>query len=354
MSDIVTQLFGLTGKLIGFLLSWPFLLFVFLFWVVNRYRDQIGSMLDRRGAVKAAVISQAVQRGLEPIGKQLEAVVPNISALKREVDQLRTEQSKDKLTPALDAVQKKIAALEGRLTAMLAESERVLRNELSQGLTKERETSAQESTKLSEDFTAQQRQLATLAPQAGVDALAASLEPTRTELAAVTDAIALLRTQVDAAASKREIERLERDSASIKSALDAVTDLVREVETKAKSAPKQLERIMADAQEPVRRGMESLASEVDALRIQLASAAEAATSDRLQQELAGLKDSVDSLQQGLESVKGEIERRAAGPAETVPREVTAGKETAVARQRQSKAPDKPQATKPKRTPKRAG
>ncbi len=67
MTKLIEQVLGLTDKLMGSLLDWPFLLFVVAVWIMSRYRDQIGSMLDRRGAVGAGVVIKAVRREMEPV-----------------------------------------------------------------------------------------------------------------------------------------------------------------------------------------------------------------------------------------------------------------------------------------------
>ena len=258
MTDIVSQLFGLTEKLIGLLLSWPFLLFAFLFWVVNRYRDQIGSMLDRRGAVKASVLSKAVKQELEPVSKELETIVPTVSALRYELDQLKAAHAEDKLTPALEPIRKLIAALDGRISEVRAESGGLVREELSAALAREREVVCQDLTKFGEALAAQQCRLATLAPREAVDALAAGLEPTRAELAAMSDAIALLHTEMDAGASKNDIERLQQELATLKGAVETLQD-------RLKSAQTELEARLADRVETLSRDMGVVKETVDRL-----------------------------------------------------------------------------------------
>ena len=71
MLNIVELLTQLVGKVIEHVFNWPFLLFVFLVWLVARFKNQIGSMLDKRGAVPASELSSKIHKEVDPLNKEL-------------------------------------------------------------------------------------------------------------------------------------------------------------------------------------------------------------------------------------------------------------------------------------------
>ena len=47
MVSIFDQALQMTGKVLGHILDWPFLLFVLVVWILVRYRDQIDNVLGQ-------------------------------------------------------------------------------------------------------------------------------------------------------------------------------------------------------------------------------------------------------------------------------------------------------------------
>lgn len=112
MANLFEQLFMLIGGVVKYLLDWPFLLFVFLVWVAGRYRDQIGSFLDRRGAIKTSDLSPAVRRELEPIIKELGEIKPAVADLQIRLLKMESRHSDYRLAQAVEPIENRIRSLE--------------------------------------------------------------------------------------------------------------------------------------------------------------------------------------------------------------------------------------------------
>lgn len=112
MLNLLDQLLGLTAKVLGHLLDWPFLLFIFLVWLANRYRDQIGSALDRRGAIKRSELASAIRDELDPLNRDLGDLKPDVSQLRTRVAKIEALQSEYALEQLLKPIKAKLTALE--------------------------------------------------------------------------------------------------------------------------------------------------------------------------------------------------------------------------------------------------
>lgn len=131
MVNIVDQVLGLTGKLITSILSWPFLLFVLLVWLANRYRDHIGSILDRRGAVKRADFSSAVRTELEPVNKEIGDLKLVVDDLRSQLMKIETGRSGYTITSAIEPIDGRIKALETGIEKAQSEMKDLLSKDLS-------------------------------------------------------------------------------------------------------------------------------------------------------------------------------------------------------------------------------
>lgn len=106
MVSIFDQILQMTGKVLGHILDWPFLLFVLVVWILVRYRDQIGSALDRRESIKRAELLSAVREELAPVRKDVGDLKVEVMQLKADlvkVEATQTEYATGRLLGPIDA-----------------------------------------------------------------------------------------------------------------------------------------------------------------------------------------------------------------------------------------------------------
>ncbi len=125
MLNLLDQLLGLTANVLGLLLDWPFLLFIFLVWLASRYRDQIGSALDRRGAIKRSELASAIRDELDPITKDLGEIKPDVSQLRTRAAKIEARQSQYASEQLLKPVNVRVHALEESIGNMQARMEQI-------------------------------------------------------------------------------------------------------------------------------------------------------------------------------------------------------------------------------------
>lgn len=134
MVNVVDLVMGLTGKLITSLLSWPFLLFVLIIWLANRYRDHIGSILDRRGAIKRADFSSAIRNELESVNKEIGDLKLLASELKSQVGKIGAAPVGDAIGSVLEPIDGRIKTLETGIETVRSDMQHLLVTRLSEEL----------------------------------------------------------------------------------------------------------------------------------------------------------------------------------------------------------------------------
>ncbi|MFH1116110.1 MAG: hypothetical protein V1792_19530 [Pseudomonadota bacterium] len=125
MFNLLDQLLGLTSKVMGLLLDWPFLFFVILVWLASRYRDQIGSALDRRGAIKRGELASAIRDELDPITRDLGEIKPEVFQLRTRVAKIEALQSHYASERLLKPVSTRVEALEESMRGMQSRLEEI-------------------------------------------------------------------------------------------------------------------------------------------------------------------------------------------------------------------------------------
>jgi len=134
MASLFEQLFILIGRVAKHLLDWPFLLFILLVWIASRYRDQIGSFLDRRAAIKPFDLSAAVRKELEPIIKELGDLQPAVADLQTQLLKLESRHSDYRLAQAVEPVEARVRSLEEALQRLTPRDESLSDQELHEKL----------------------------------------------------------------------------------------------------------------------------------------------------------------------------------------------------------------------------
>jgi archaellum component FlaC len=321
MTTIIERLIELTGKLMNTLLDWPFLGFVFLLWIANRYRNQIGSFLDRRGTVPAGDISKAVKQNLEPISSDVADLRTAILDLRRQMTRL--DDSESRRAQILEPVNVKIASVEEAVAKLRLRFEGMNHKELPELLTRGLDPLRKDLSLLRDDFERIGTELAAFALKEGVDRLESSVdelkksvEPLSNDLNLLRDTLGRAQTELETFASKDVVETLQTVTRAVEEQLRGVRD-----------------------------SLSTLQSKTEAF-------APAETVVQLEKELGGLKSTVADLTAVVRSVPAELAEKLAREVEPINKEVgllklsveqlqsqPRGKGTAEAKESQAKSKD---------------
>lgn len=273
MLNLLDQLLGLTAKVIGFLLDWPFLLFVFLVWLVSRYRDQLGSVLDRRGTVRRSDLSSAIREELDPLTKDIGDLKPDVSTLRTKVAGIEAKQSEYATERFLEPIGQRVKALEVAVEKMQSDVDRLAGIDFQEQLS----SSIEPVDKAMESFRRDVEQLTSrLDPvstdvnkvKQGLEDLSAGFQPVQKEMDSLRKTVEQVESQLDAGVSSDSFQQLQGDLEQFREELgglnDAVAGLKSDVEAQAKlveAAPAQLKQAASQADLiPLRVMKDALAS----------------------------------------------------------------------------------------------
>ena len=229
MLNLLDQLFGLTAKVLEFIFNWPFLLFVFLVWIVNRYRDQIGSTIDRRGTIRRGEISSAIREELDPLTKDIGDLKPDVYTLRTQVARIEARQSDYTSESLLGPITARVQALEQALEKMHTSVDRLagmdFQEQLSNGISP--------ITEELEGFRRDVELLTTRLDRVGTDmdefkqemaALRNGFEPVKKDVDSVTEALKGLQSQTEAQESTESFQQLQGDMQQFRKELTGLTD----------------------------------------------------------------------------------------------------------------------------------
>ncbi len=316
MINLIEHVLGLTDKLMGSLLDWPFLLFVVVVWIMSRYRDQIGSMLDRRGAVGAGVVIKAVRREMEPVLTQVAGLGQAVSDLRYEVERLQALHAENRLSRVLEPVNQKIKTLQEAIARTQAHTEKMISKDVPDALSQERASVRGEIETVRQSVDQQAARIETRAAQEAVDRIGAQVEAARVELESVTKMLRDLQSHSEKLASKtsteqlkQEIDSLAQDSVELKSSLARLDAATRSLST-------ELADRLDQEVGPVRGVLEGLQESVGRLGQGLEQAATRDVTDRLQsevapltKELAALRETVGRFEAAINTTSQELGER---------------------------------------------
>lgn len=328
MTKLIELALGLTDKLMGSLLDWPFLLFIVAAWVLTRYRDQIGSMLDRRGAVGAGVVISAVRREMQPVLTEVEGLAKAVSELKYEVERLQALHSENRLSRVLEPVKQRISGLEEAIARTQTETERIVRKDVSETLTKERSAVKAEIDNIRQVLDQYAARIKSLAAQEVVDRTNADVKAAQAELGAVTKTVHELQSYTETLAKKDATEDLKKEIQALAQGSQELRKSLVDLESLAKSLPAEVEGRFHGELTSLRGELSSAQETVAQLAAGLGRAATKDVTDKLQAEvdpliaeLATLKESIASFDASVAATAQELKDRVAGEVTPLAKEV---------------------------------
>ncbi len=228
MLNLLDQLLGLTAKVLGYLLDWPFLLFVFLVWLASRYRDQIGSALDRRGAIKRSELASAIRDELEPITRDIGDLKPDVSQLRTKVAKIESLQSEYASERLLKPVNARVQSLEETVQEIQTRVSEVagvdLRSEISERLApvnKELELLRETLDRLAQEIQPFSEEVGKV--KQSLEQISQRLDPVDRSMENLETALKRLESRVGEAPSAETVQQLHREVAQMGEELSGVT-----------------------------------------------------------------------------------------------------------------------------------
>lgn len=312
MTTIIERLVELTGKFMSILLDWPFLGFVFLLWIANRYRNQIGSFLDRRGAVPAGDISKAVKQNLEPVASDLTDLRAAILDLRRQM--ARIDDFESRRAQILEPVNAKISTVEEAVAKLRIRIEGMNHKELPELLTRGLDPLRKDLSLVKEDVEKIQTELTAFVPKEGIERLESSVEelnkgfePLRNDLNQLKESLMRVQSEFGMFASKDAVETLQTVMRTVEEQLRGVRENLSVLQSKTETFA--LAEAAARVEEELDRlksSMVNLTALVESVPAELAEKW-ARDVEPINKEMGLLKLSVEQLQPELKG-KGTVEQ----------------------------------------------
>lgn len=323
MTHFINQLLELTGRLIEGILNWPFLLFAFAVWLVLRYRDQIGSILDRRGTVKLGAIHKTVRIELEPILAEFESLKTAFGEIKAKVDGLIALNFDTRLLNALQVADVQFSRLEEASRTIRRELDRVVCTHIPEMFVIERTKTENLISVLQAELTKLGSQLDVLQKEmdnyrhvvfAEISLLRQALHTTESELRNVATSIeANFRGQLDALTTETQtlrssIDQLGHDVHQAAS-LKALSSLERKVQPLAVDVSNLRDSLTTFASE-LRSTTSSLQSDFTSQIVQIATETELlkSTIEKITRDLneTASRETVEGFQRSFASLLEDV------------------------------------------------
>ena len=248
MIHLVEQTLGFVGNLIGRLLDWPFLLLILVVWLVSCFRDQIGSMLDRRSAVGAGELSKKIHAEVDPVTEKLGVLTSQVADLQSQMRKVEDVQSIERQNRMLKPIVAKVETLEK------------------------------------------------LIPQ-----IQAGLSPLKESLGRVDALVGNL-------ASKEDLETLKSSVAPMDGQMKDLREMVAGLQTSVGASPWNgpLNEVRSQM-EPLNRSFEKFSQSLEALQGQVSESVPKAVTDKLQHDVPTLSAEISAVKATVESLTGRID-----------------------------------------------
>jgi predicted nucleic acid-binding Zn-ribbon protein len=242
MLNLLDQLLGLTVKVLDVLFAWPFLLFVFLVWLVSRYRDQIGATLDRRGAIKRSELSSAIREELDPINKDLGNLKPDVSQLRTQMAKLEASQSEYASERLLDPITAKVKALEETSRDMKSELDRLSGIDVDEWVSKGLEPVGEDLTNLGRRLDELTKKFEPINAEMesirkNMEQLADKFGPVNEQVENLGQRVIDMESRQDSSSSTDSVKQLQVDTEQMGKELSGLSEAVALLKSEVETAP---------------------------------------------------------------------------------------------------------------------
>lgn len=305
MVGIIDQFIELNGRLLNNLFDWPFLAFVFLVWLANRYRDQIGSMLDRRNTIPSGELSKTVKAQLEPLARNVAQLGSEVSELSGKVlGSLHPGTADDMLKP----INARISVVEDALASIRTRIEGFNHKELPELVTRGLEPLSRELDKMKDDVQQIRSNTESYASQEMVANFKDSLDLLGSNLAALKLSLSELGATTNSFALKTDVKQIETASAAaaeqIKSSIGGMQTRLSDLGTGLTKLEEQLAAVASkEALGQLTSELKLLSSDVNTIKEALTTIQPTLVSrgsfDELQNVVTGMQARIDQVTHNL-------------------------------------------------------
>ncbi len=294
MFSIVESLINLVGRVIDNILSWPFLLFIFLVWLVTRFKNQIGSMLDRRGSVPAGELSGKIHKEVNPLSKDLSLIKSQVTDLQFQMRRVEDASSENRQIGALNPIKAKVNILEGqsqKLESLIGDLS-AADEKISRTLNPFQDQLKDYMTTL-DDFKAK---IELAASKDNISSLNSELQKIGEDISTLKNQVNEFHDKIQQAADKEEV------SASIKSGISAAEGKIA-LDTKAK-----LEPVSQDLSS-LKTSVESLQEKIEQLPTADALKAIESETQKSSESMSAVKSQITGFINDLELIRSELQAK---------------------------------------------
>lgn len=306
---LIEQFMELNGRVLNNVFDWPFLAFVFLVWLANRYRDQIGSMLDRRNTIPSGELSKNVKVQLEPLVRDVAQLGSEVSELKSKmVESLHPGTADDMLNP----INARISVVEDTLGSIRTRIEGFSHKDLPELVTRGLEPLSRELDKMKDDVQQIRSNTESYASQEMVANFKGSLDLLSSDLSALKLSLSELGAMTDSFALKTDVKEIGTASVAaveqVKSSVSGMQTQLSDLGTVLAKLEKQLSAgASKEALTQVQSDLKLVSSDVNTMRETLATMQPTLVSrgsfDELQSVVAGMQTRIDQVTHNLLQVE---------------------------------------------------
>ncbi|AFM23874.1 hypothetical protein [Desulfomonile tiedjei] len=302
---LIDQFMELNGRVLNNVFDWPFLAFVFLVWLANRYRDQIGSMLDRRNTIPSGELAKNVKVQLEPLVRDVAQLGSEVSELKSKmVESLHPGTADDMLNP----INARISVVEDTLGSIRTKIEGFNHKDLPELVTRGLEPLSRELDKMKDDLQQMRSDTESYVSQEMVADFKGALDLLSSDLAALKLSLSELGAITTSFASKTDVKEIQTASVAaveqVKSSVSGMQAQLSDLGAGLTKLEKQLSAgASKDALTELQSELKLLSSGVSTMRETLASMQPTFVSrdsfDELQSVMTGMQTRVDQVTANL-------------------------------------------------------
>jgi predicted nucleic acid-binding Zn-ribbon protein len=314
--SIFDGIFGILSKLIGLVFDWPFLLFAFLVWMATRFRDQIGSILDRRGAIPAEELSSRIRQELESVSREVAALSGELADLQQQMSKMENTVSRSTGDAVLDPIRTKLNSIDARTAGIRSDLNEVSRDEqksreVIEANRKQVEQIASLTAAL-KDETAKNHQetLSASAPKEAVEAVQARVDSVESGIREIGAQVAEIRTAAENAVSRDSLELLKAELKPTLVEIDGLKSAIKDFQSRLESEPwNEAAAMLTTRIEPIRADLDKMSETIDEMRRETGGMVPRDVTDRLDEGLGAVSREISTIKESFLSLAGRIENQ---------------------------------------------
>ncbi|HMK36456.1 MAG TPA: hypothetical protein VK463_15385 [Desulfomonilaceae bacterium] len=305
MIHLVEQILELVGTLIGYVLNWPFLLVVFLVWLVSRFRVQIGSMLDRRSSVAAGELSKKIQEALDPLAARVGTLISQVSDLQLQMRKVEDVQSIERQNRAMQPLVEKIEALEKGISQIQNNVATFSIRDVPQQLQAALDPIQAHMKTFGDSLAEFEERIQKAASGAELEDVRIRTDGLLDKVGTLADSLMRIDELVGNAVSSADLERVKSEIGRTGRDVQEMGVILASLKTSIESSP--WKDYVGEVRSHLNQDLEKLFVSFDSLQAQVKTCTPGSVTAKLQEDLTAVSSHLATVKGDLESLSGRVE-----------------------------------------------